>query len=101
MHSVDIRELKKRLSDYVRKVRQGETVLVTDRSQVVAELRPPEPRNEHQLDLLQRYPGLAELVRRGSIRLGGPNRPEIYERMPAALEGITSAELLDQDRGER
>ncbi|HVF61309.1 MAG TPA: hypothetical protein VNJ70_15985 [Thermoanaerobaculia bacterium] len=51
--------------------------------------------------LLRRYPGLAELVRRGSIRLGGPNRPEIYERMPTALEGITSAELLGQDRGER
>ena len=68
---------------------------------MVAELRPPELRNEYRLDLLRRYPGLAELVRRGSIRLGGPNRPEIYERMPAALEGITSAELLDQDRGER
>ncbi len=60
-----------------------------------AEPESPEPQDEHQRDLLRRYPGLAELVRRGSIRLGGPNRPEIYELMPAALEGITSAELLD------
>ncbi|HEX9670148.1 MAG TPA: type II toxin-antitoxin system prevent-host-death family antitoxin [Thermoanaerobaculia bacterium] len=101
MQSVGICELRNRLSSYVRQVRQGEVLLVTDRGQVVAELRPPEPQSEYHRDLLRRYPGLVELVRRGRIRLGGPNRPEIYERMPAALEGITSAELLDQDRGER
>ncbi|HEX9668238.1 MAG TPA: type II toxin-antitoxin system prevent-host-death family antitoxin [Thermoanaerobaculia bacterium] len=100
MESVGIRELKNRLSHYLREVRRGEVVQVTDRGEVIAELRPPEPQNEHQRELLRRYPKLAELVRSGSIRLGGPNRPEVYKLLPAVLKGITSAELLDQDREE-
>jgi prevent-host-death family protein len=40
MNSVGIRELKARLSEYMRQVRQGRTVLVTDHGEVVAELRP-------------------------------------------------------------
>jgi antitoxin (DNA-binding transcriptional repressor) of toxin-antitoxin stability system len=41
MRVVGIRELKARLSEYLRHVRQGEVILVTDRQRVVAELRPP------------------------------------------------------------
>jgi antitoxin (DNA-binding transcriptional repressor) of toxin-antitoxin stability system len=41
MRSVDLKTLKKRLSEYVRLAAQGETVLVTDRERVVAELVPP------------------------------------------------------------
>jgi prevent-host-death family protein len=41
MKSVGLRELKNRLSEYVREVRSGESVLVTDRGEVVAELLPP------------------------------------------------------------
>ena len=41
MSSVGIRELKNRLSEYVRRVRRGEEFLVTDRGRVVAELRQP------------------------------------------------------------
>lgn len=41
MKAVGLRELKNRLSAYVRQVRAGEGVLVTDRGQVVAELGPP------------------------------------------------------------
>ena len=40
MRRVGIRELKARLSEYVRQVRQGRTLLVTDHGEVVAELRP-------------------------------------------------------------
>ena len=40
-HTVGLRELKNRLSEYVRLVRAGEHVQVTDRGQVVAELLPP------------------------------------------------------------
>ena len=38
MKAVGIRELKARLSHYVRNVERGEVVLVTDRGRVVAEL---------------------------------------------------------------
>ena len=41
MRTVGIKQLKARLSEYVRAVRQGEVFLVTDRDAVVAELRPP------------------------------------------------------------
>ncbi|MEO5509773.1 MAG: hypothetical protein ABIS27_04030, partial [Longimicrobiales bacterium] len=41
MRTVGIKQLKARLSEYVRAARQGEAFLVTDRDTVVAELRPP------------------------------------------------------------
>ena len=42
MKVVGIRELKNRLSEYIRLVRNGERVLVTDRGVIVAEIRQPE-----------------------------------------------------------
>ena len=39
--TVGVKELKNRLSEYLRDVRRGTRVLVTDRSTVVAELRQP------------------------------------------------------------
>ncbi len=39
MKVVGVKELKARLSAYLREVRRGEVVLVTDRDEVVAELR--------------------------------------------------------------
>jgi prevent-host-death family protein len=41
MRAVGIREVKNKLSEYLRIVAQGETVLVTDRGRVVAQLAPP------------------------------------------------------------
>ncbi len=38
--AVGVKQLKARLSEYLRLVKAGETVLVTDREEVVAELRP-------------------------------------------------------------
>ena len=43
MRAVGIKVLKNRLSEYVRLAAGGETVLVTDRDRVVAELGPPRP----------------------------------------------------------
>jgi antitoxin (DNA-binding transcriptional repressor) of toxin-antitoxin stability system len=41
MRVVSIKVLKNRLSEYVRLAERGETILVTDRDRVVAELGPP------------------------------------------------------------
>ena len=58
MRSVGIKGLKNKLSEYIRLVTQGETVLVTDRDRVVAELSPPRPgRTESVSDVI-----LAEAV---------------------------------------
>ena len=39
MIRVGVRELKDRLSRYLRLVREGETIIVTDRNEVIAEIR--------------------------------------------------------------
>ncbi|MEQ1908646.1 MAG: type II toxin-antitoxin system prevent-host-death family antitoxin [Vicinamibacterales bacterium] len=39
-HVVGARELKTRLGTYLRRVREGRTLLVTDRGEPIAELRP-------------------------------------------------------------
>ena len=43
MRSVGLKTLKNKLSEYVRLAAGGETVLVTDRDRVVAEIGPPSP----------------------------------------------------------
>ena len=95
MKAVGVRELKNRLSEYLRLVRNGEEILVTDRGEVVAELRQPSPR------MVVPYPGLLEAVHQGRARLGMPNRPDLYRRLDAVVPAGTAARLLDEERGER
>jgi antitoxin (DNA-binding transcriptional repressor) of toxin-antitoxin stability system len=63
MKVVGIKQLKNKLSEYVKLAAQGEVVLVTDRGDVVAELRAPTPWRDPRLD----DPRWAELVRKGVI----------------------------------
>ena len=49
--TIGIRELRQHASQYIRRVRAGETVIVTDRGEPVAELRPVR-RTESILDRL-------------------------------------------------
>jgi|ERR1700722_19002158 prevent-host-death family protein len=97
MKTVGLRELKNHLSEYVRHVREGETVTVTDRGEIVAELVPP--RRAEAV-----HPGLEEMARRGDIRLGKPLSPEerkrLYRIMPP-VGGESVAETLDWLRGDR
>jgi antitoxin (DNA-binding transcriptional repressor) of toxin-antitoxin stability system len=61
MRSVGLKVLKNKLSEYVRIAAGGETVLVTDRDRVVAEIVPPQAgRSPLLADAL-----LAEAVRKG------------------------------------
>ncbi len=61
MRAVGLKVLKNKLSEYVRLVQGGETILVTDRDRVVAELVPPQAgRSPAVADAV-----LAELVRKG------------------------------------
>jgi antitoxin (DNA-binding transcriptional repressor) of toxin-antitoxin stability system len=69
MRAVGVKQLKSRLSEYVRLARAGETILVSDRDQVVADLGPakhqrPEPESpEPVLDRL----AARRLVTRASL----------------------------------
>jgi antitoxin (DNA-binding transcriptional repressor) of toxin-antitoxin stability system len=96
MQAVAIRELKNRLSEYVRLVRGGERLLITSHGEVVAELRSPDPERVEDAP-----PGLRELVRRGTARSllrNDPSRYRTYQRAPTTT---TAQELLDWDRGDR
>ena len=96
MKTVGIRELKNRLSEYIRLVRAGETVLVTDRGVVVAELRPPGmPTVEDS------YPLLTMAVREGRARAGAPNRPDLYPELAKVLPERTALRWLDDSRADR
>jgi antitoxin (DNA-binding transcriptional repressor) of toxin-antitoxin stability system len=96
MRTVGIRELKNRLSEYLRLVRRGEEVLVTDRGVVIAELRQP-----GRAATEAPYPALLERAERGTARLGGPNQPDLYPELEPALREGEAARLLDLERGER
>lgn len=94
MRTVGLKVLKNKLSEYIRIVGSGETVLVTDRDRVVAELRPPQGRGPLTSDAV-----LAEAMRRGwlsaplVVREGPPPRAPV-----APLE--TLLRELDADREE-
>jgi len=63
MRSVGLKTLKNKLSEYVRLAAGGETVLVTDRDRVVAEIGPPSPARTQMLsDAL-----LVDAIRQGWI----------------------------------
>jgi antitoxin (DNA-binding transcriptional repressor) of toxin-antitoxin stability system len=96
MKTVGIRELKNGLSDYVRQVRDGEQVLVTDRGVVVAELRQPTP-PESRASI---PPGLAALARRGLLTVGKENAPALYLALSPLLPAGSALELLSAERHE-
>ena len=47
MKLVGIRELKNQLSRYLKLVKNGEVVIITDRKKVIAEIRKPMPSESH------------------------------------------------------
>lgn len=98
MKSVGVRELKGRLSHYLREVRAGETVVITDRGQVVAEINPP---GTSSLPASV-PPGLAALARRHLVTLGARTPGYQYpELRPKRRRRVTAAQLLDEERGDR
>ena len=97
VRTVGIKVLKNKLSEYVRLAAQGETVLISDRDKVVAELVPP--RAGRTIEVADAV--LADLVRSGLatpplLPPGPPPEP------PARTS--TLAEILaeqDTDRADR
>jgi antitoxin (DNA-binding transcriptional repressor) of toxin-antitoxin stability system len=93
---IGIKALKDKLSEYVRLAASGETVLVTDRDRVVAELVPPrEGRSPILADAL-----LADAVRRGWLTPAAVVPAGPPPRMPVAPLSALLGEL-DDDRADR
>lgn len=97
MKTIGVRELKAQLSRVLREVRAGETVLVTDRGEVVAELRSPDGGTfvESRTDRV-----FARLAASGAMRLAeSPRTP--YAASPLRASDGTAREVLDAGRDER
>ena len=99
MRSVGIKVLNSRLSEYVRLAASGETVLVTDRDRVVAELGPlRETRSPVLADAF-----LADAVRSGVLTppalagAGPPPKPPPVARLDEVLAELDESRR-DRDR---
>jgi antitoxin (DNA-binding transcriptional repressor) of toxin-antitoxin stability system len=96
MKSVGLKVLKNKLSEYVRLAEHGETVLVTDRDRVVAELVPPER---------TRSPVLADALLSEAVRKGWITPPALVASGPLPRNPVISFRKLlkeiEQDRSDR
>ena len=96
MRSVGLKTLKNKLSEYVRLAAGGETVLVTDRDRVVAEIGPPGP---------SRTPMLSDALLLNAFRQGWMTPPiSVGKGPPERKPVMTIDELLSnlqRDRADR
>jgi antitoxin (DNA-binding transcriptional repressor) of toxin-antitoxin stability system len=96
MRSVGLKVLKNKLSEFVRLAAGGETVLVTDRDRVVAEIVPPRG---------GRSPFLADALLAEAVRNGWITPPTLVSDVPPPRRPVMSfAELmqdLESDRQDR
>lgn len=100
MKAVGIKELKAKVSEYVRLARRGETVLVTDRGEVVAELRPPRRRAEAPEGDLEEI--LDRLAESGVVtRAGIPKQGWTWHAEGLGLPEETVRSILDEVRSDR
>ena len=88
MISAGIKDLKNRLSDYLREVKRGEKVLITERKKIIGTIVPVERTDEDSR--------LLSLVREGfaSWRGGKPNGG----RRPIKIKGKPVSEIILEDR---
>jgi len=89
METVSVRELRQNLSRYLRRVADGERLLVTERRRPVAVLGPL-PENDDILDFL---------IATGEATAATTDLLDLPPPRPAA--GPSSAEILDELRADR
>ncbi len=96
MRSVGLKVLKNKLSEYVRLAAGGETVLVTDRDRVVAELTPPRA---------ERSPFVRDAVLAQAVREGWITPPALPQSGPPPRRPVCPWDVLrrelDHDREDR
>ena len=96
MRSVGLKTLKNKLSEYVRLAASGETVLVTDRDRVVAEIGPPGPARSSML---------SDALLSDAFRQGWMTPPISVGRGPPARKPVMMIDELlsnlQRDRADR
>jgi antitoxin (DNA-binding transcriptional repressor) of toxin-antitoxin stability system len=96
MKSVGLKTLKNKLAEYVRLAASGETILITDRERVVAELSPPGP---------SRAPVLTDAILAEAVRSGFLTPAVLAPGPPPATQPVGTLgdvlDELDEDRSDR
>jgi prevent-host-death family protein len=92
MVRVGSRELKNRLGRYLRAVRQGKTLIITDRGKAVAKLSPPDDQPDSAPTLDEVLDGLVGhgLLHRGKKPFG--------KFKPLPSRGRPASEMIIEDR---
>jgi antitoxin (DNA-binding transcriptional repressor) of toxin-antitoxin stability system len=91
MELIGIREMRQNLSRYAQRARNGESFLITDRGQEIAQLTPA-PGRASTVD---------RLVAERGARRGQGNLLEAIEELPAPIPGPPSSDVLEELRAER
>lgn len=91
--AVGVRELKTRLGTYLREVRRGRTIVVTDRGEPVAELRTIALLNSGAEGEIDRLVALGHLTR--------TSRAPLTPFRPIRLKGRLLSEAIVEDRADR
>ena len=90
--TVGARELKTRLGTYLRRVREGRTLVITDRGEPIAELRP--------LPSASSVPsGLLRMAARGALTLA--TRDLLPPFRPIRSRGVSLSDAVRTDREDR
>lgn len=97
MRKVGLKTLKNKLGEFIRCAAAGETILVTDRDRVVAEISPPHSGREGYYP----NPRLNDAVRQGWIMPGARRGAVPPPRLPAVATLEELLQELDQDREDR
>jgi prevent-host-death family protein len=87
MMTVAVRELKNRLSEYLRKVKAGERVVITERGRAIAMISAAGTPVDEDIEAL---------VRERAARWAG-GKPQGAKR-PAKIKGSTVADAVIEDR---
>lgn len=93
MSTVGVRELKTRLGRYLAMVRQGQTIVVTDRGRPIAEIRRIESNRGDEDSVL------AELSALGLITCQDPRPLDKIEK--AVIEGKPLSGIIHEEREDR
>ena len=91
-NTVGARELKTRLGTYLQRVREGRTLVVTDRGEPIAELRPLPSGPSLEAKLLK-------LASKGTVTL--PTRASPSAFRPIRSRGASVSDAVREDREDR
>jgi antitoxin (DNA-binding transcriptional repressor) of toxin-antitoxin stability system len=99
MKAVGIKQFKAHLSEYVRLAKSGETILLTEREEVVAELRPSRRQAPLVRDVDETFAALAEV---GEVERAGELRTDwSWDVKGLGLAKGIAAQIMDAIREDR